>query len=108
MDTRNETPHPDTAQDPLASVLQALVAESEELVKHIQRSGNEQMQVARDRFETTLACARDELEALQDGAMRRARRAAKVADQAVHEHPYASMGVAAAVGALIGMLISRR
>ncbi|OYZ27120.1 MAG: alpha/beta hydrolase [Novosphingobium sp. 16-62-11] len=67
------------------------------------------MHVARDRFETTLASARDELEAMQDSALRRARRAAKVADQAVHEHPYASMGAAAAVGALIGMqLLMRR
>ena len=108
MDTRTETPTVDSTRDQLASVLHTLVAESEELVKHIQRSGNEQIQGARDRFETTLASARDELEALQDSALRRARRAAKVADQAVHEHPYASMGAAAAVGALIGMLISRR
>jgi ElaB/YqjD/DUF883 family membrane-anchored ribosome-binding protein len=45
---------------------------------------------------------------MQDSALRRARRAAKVADETVHEHPYASMGAAAAVGALIGMLITRR
>lgn len=108
MDTRTETPTTETTRDQLASSLRALVAESEELVKHIQRSGNEQMQVARDRFETTLASAREELESIQDSALRRARRAAKVADQAVHDHPYASMGASAAVGALIGMLISRR
>jgi ElaB/YqjD/DUF883 family membrane-anchored ribosome-binding protein len=33
---------------------------------------------------------------------------AKVADQAVHEHPYESIGIALGVGALIGYLVSRR
>ena len=33
---------------------------------------------------------------------------AKVADEAVHEHPYQAIGVAFAVGALAGYLIARR
>jgi ElaB/YqjD/DUF883 family membrane-anchored ribosome-binding protein len=33
---------------------------------------------------------------------------AKVADQAVHEHPYESIGIALGVGALIGYLLARR
>jgi ElaB/YqjD/DUF883 family membrane-anchored ribosome-binding protein len=108
MDTRTTPATAETNREHLATSLRELVAESEELVKHIQRSGGEQLQVARDRFETTLASAREELESMQDNAMRRARRAAKVADETVHQHPYASMGAAAAVGALIGMLITRR
>jgi ElaB/YqjD/DUF883 family membrane-anchored ribosome-binding protein len=106
MDTR--TTPAESTREQLAASLRELVTESEELVKHIQRTGGEQLQGARDRFETTLAHARDELESMQDNALRRARRAARVADQTVHEHPYASMGAAAAVGALIGMLISKR
>lgn len=108
MDTRTNPATAETSREHLATSLRELVSESEELVKHIQRSGGEQLQVARDRFETTLANAREELESMQDSAMRRARRAAKVADETVHQHPYASMGAAAAVGALIGMLITRR
>lgn len=33
---------------------------------------------------------------------------AKVADQAVHEHPYQAIAIGVGVGALIGYLISRR
>ena len=33
---------------------------------------------------------------------------AKVADQAVHEHPYESMGIALGAGALVGYLLGRR
>ena len=108
MDTRTTPATAETTREHLAASLRELVTESEELVKHIQRSGGEHLQGARDRFETTLASAREELESMQDTAMRRARRAAKVADETVHQHPYASMGAAAAVGALIGMLITRR
>lgn len=98
----------DDARERLASQLHDLVRESEQLMKVVQRSGNEQVDAVRDRFEATLNRARDEIDTLQDNALRKARRAARSADNAVHDHPYASMGVAAAVGALIGMLISRR
>ena len=33
---------------------------------------------------------------------------AKVADEAVHEHPYQAIGIALAVGALLGFLVVRR
>ena len=33
---------------------------------------------------------------------------AKVADAAVHEHPYQAIGIAFGVGAILGYLISRR
>ncbi|MDO9313553.1 MAG: hypothetical protein Q7T97_03280 [Burkholderiaceae bacterium] len=108
MDTTTASNLADDARERLASHLHDLVRESEHLMKAVQRSGNQQVDAVRDRFEATLKGARDELETLQDNALRKARRAARTADNAVHDHPYASMGVAAAVGALIGMLISRR
>ena len=33
---------------------------------------------------------------------------AKVADQAVHDHPYQAIGIAFGVGALVGYLVARR
>src|SRR5512137_2504823 len=33
---------------------------------------------------------------------------AKVADEAVHEHPYQAIGIAFGVGALLGYLVARR
>jgi len=38
----------------------------------------------------------------------KAREAARVADSAVHTHPYAAIGVAAAVGLLLGVVLARR
>ena len=52
--------------------------------------------------------AKDELRRLEISAIDNAKRAARATDHAVHEHPYAAMGLAAGVGLLLGMLISRR
>ena len=38
----------------------------------------------------------------------KAREGAKAADQVVHNHPYQAVGVALAVGALIGYVLARR
>jgi ElaB/YqjD/DUF883 family membrane-anchored ribosome-binding protein len=38
----------------------------------------------------------------------KARQAARAADRTVHAHPYGAIGLAAAVGALVGFLAARR
>lgn len=100
----SEHPH----RDRLARSLQHIVDEAEQMLKSAQRSGNEQFNAARDKFEVQLRHAKAELKDLQEGAVHNAKRAARVTDEAVHQHPYASMGIAVGVGLLIGMLISRR
>jgi ElaB/YqjD/DUF883 family membrane-anchored ribosome-binding protein len=45
---------------------------------------------------------------LEEAAVDHAKDAARATDHAVHEHPYAAMGAAAALGLLIGALIARR
>jgi ElaB/YqjD/DUF883 family membrane-anchored ribosome-binding protein len=43
-----------------------------------------------------------------DAGRAEASRRAQQADEMVHEHPYYAVGIAAGVGALIGILVSRR
>ena len=97
-----------TARDRLAQSLQQMVDEAEQLLKNAQRTGSEQFNAARDKFEVQLRHAKEELRRLEDAAVYNAKRAARATDHAVHEHPYAAMSVAAGVGLLIGMLITRR
>jgi ElaB/YqjD/DUF883 family membrane-anchored ribosome-binding protein len=92
----------------LMSSLQDVVSDAEALLKTAQRSGSEQFISARDKLETRLHEAQRELSALQGAASLKVRRAAQATDAAVHQHPYATAGVAAGVGLLLGMLISRR
>ena len=96
------------ARDRLAASLKKMVDESEHLLKSAQGAGSDTFNAARDKFEAQLRHARSELETLQDEALHNARRAARAADHAVHEHPYTAMGVTAGVGLLLGLLIARR
>ena len=97
-----------TIRDRLAQNLEQLVDDAEAMLKTAQHTGSEQFAIARDKVESRLRHARSELAALEDAAAYKVRRAARTADTAVHDHPYATAGLAAGVGVLIGMLISRR
>ncbi len=97
-----------SARDRLATSLQQIVDDADQLLKNAQRNGTEHFNVARDKFEARVRHARSELDALQGDAAYQARRAARVTDHAVHEHPYAAIGLTAAVALLVGLLIARR
>lgn len=55
-----------------------------------------------------LAAALDRGKEICGRVREKAVESAKVADQAVHEHPYQAMGIALGVGAILGYLIARR
>jgi ElaB/YqjD/DUF883 family membrane-anchored ribosome-binding protein len=96
------------ARERLAQSLKHMVDEADHLLAKAERTGSEQFNAAREKFETQLLHAKDELRRLELSAIDNAKRAARATDHAVHEHPYAAMGMAAGAGLLIGMLISRR
>ncbi len=107
METTTLSPE-QTARDRLAASLKQMVDEADHLLKSAQGAGSDKFNAARDKFETQMRHARAELADLQDSALHNAKRAARTADHAVHEHPYTAMAVSAGVGLLLGMLISRR
>ena len=109
MDTATTPSTTDHAvRERLATSLREMVDEADHLLKTAQRGGSEQFAIARDKFEAQLSRARSELEALEDAAAYSVRRAARAADGAMHDHPYAAAGLAAGIGMLLGMLITRR
>ena len=92
----------------LVDSLRHVVGEAEELLKKAGNAGSEEFKLARQKFENQLKLARTELDRLGENAAHRAKQAARATDHAVHEHPYAAIGIGAALGFLLGMLISRR
>jgi ElaB/YqjD/DUF883 family membrane-anchored ribosome-binding protein len=52
--------------------------------------------------------AKVELVHLQDAAVAQAKAAGQAADAFVHENPWKSVGVAAGLGLVLGLLLSRR
>jgi ElaB/YqjD/DUF883 family membrane-anchored ribosome-binding protein len=97
-----------SARERLAENLKHMVDEADNLLAKAERTGTDQFKAAREKFEMQLRRAKDELHQLEVSAVENAKRAARATDHAVHEHPYAAMGIAAGAGLLIGMLIARR
>lgn len=97
-----------TSTNKLLDDLRAVVADAEALMAATQDSAQAQVREARARAAESLDQARARLEALEEDVKARAQAAASDADRYVHEHPWQSIGVAAAVGFLVGLLVSRR
>src|SRR6185295_1586460 len=97
-----------TAREKLVDDFSAVLTEAEDLLK---RAGNETGERAKDlraQVEAKLLSAKLRLQELEGEAMDRARAAARVTDDYVHDNPWAAIGAAAVAGFLIGMLLSRR
>ncbi len=62
----------------------------------------------RARIHDRLESARRRVVDFQHDAAAQARRAAHATDNFVHDHPWQAVGVAAAIGAALGVLIARR
>ncbi len=78
------------------------------LVEDIAQRGIDQAQAVTARLLQTLSAARGRLSSLGSEVSGKARQAATATDQYVHERPWQALGVGAAVGLLVGILIARR
>ncbi len=86
----------DAAGDKLMQELREVVAAAEELLAAAQPSAA-RMQEMRERADEALRGARERLESA----------GGELEDQ-VRKHPYAALGIAAAVGLVLGVLVSRK
>lgn len=92
----------------LANDMRRLVDDAEALLQHaVQGTGQEYVK-ARHRFEQSLLAAKDRMADMKDVAFERGRQAASASDQYVRRHPWESIGVAAAIGVALGLLIGRK
>lgn len=88
--------------------LSAVVSDAEELLKATASQTGERISAARARAEETLKSAKVRLADAQEAMLDKAKEAAREADEYVHDNPWKAAGIAAAVGVLVGALISRR
>ena len=85
------------AADNMMNDLRALIADAEELLRATAGEATPRVQEARARAEESLRQARERLEG-----------AGRQLDLKVREHPWAAVGVAAAIGLIAGILLSRK
>jgi ElaB/YqjD/DUF883 family membrane-anchored ribosome-binding protein len=87
----------DAAGDKLMKELRDVVAAAEELLSAAGSGNAERLKEIRERAEVALQGARERLEG-----------AGEEIEDRVRKHPYAALGIAAALGLVIGILLSRK
>lgn len=98
----------DVSREKLATDLRVVIADAEELLRATAGQMGEKAVVARERIQESLRVAKDKLSQAEEAMVDRTKAAARATDDYVHDHPWGAVGIAAAVGLVIGMLISRR
>ncbi len=87
---------------------QNLVADVEDLVKKVANVDDEEIARIRSKVESTLAKAKTTADEGIAAVRGRAGEATEVTDTYVRENPWAAVGLAAAIGIVIGFVASRR
>lgn len=98
----------DVTKDQLVDDFKVVVADAEALLKATASHTGEKVAEVRAKAEKSLHAAKASLAEMQSVVVAKTKDAAKATDVYVHENPWKSVGFAASVGLVIGLLISRR
>jgi ElaB/YqjD/DUF883 family membrane-anchored ribosome-binding protein len=94
--------------DKLIEDLKVVIRDAEALIKATAAQTGDKIQEVRSRAEESLARAKVRLTEAEAEAMKQAREVADATEEYVRENPWQSIGIAAGVGLLLGVLIARR
>jgi ElaB/YqjD/DUF883 family membrane-anchored ribosome-binding protein len=87
--------------------LQAVIRDSEALLKASASYAGDKIDVAKTQAADTLAAAKERLSEVQDGIMGQTREYVQRGDEYVRENPWQSVGFAALAGFVFGALLLR-
>ena len=96
------------SRDALVKDFTEVLTEADSLLKQATKESGEKASDLRAQVEAKLRAAKLKLQDMQDDAMDRAKATARATDEYVRDNPWQALGVAAALGVLIGLLIGRR
>lgn len=98
----------DVTTEQLVQDLKVVLSDAEALLKATSAQTGEKIQEVRARAEESLRQARERLTEVEEEALRRARELADATEEYVRDNPWQSVGIAAGIGLVLGILISRR
>jgi ElaB/YqjD/DUF883 family membrane-anchored ribosome-binding protein len=108
METIMKAARFERSRDALVRDFGDVLGEAEKLLKQAARESGDKAAELRGQVEAKLQAAKVQLSDLQDDAAEKARIAARATDDYVRDNPWQAIGVATAVGLLVGMLLARR
>lgn len=80
----------------------------EELLKQTATLGGDELAEAKRKIQERMAEAKEAVSGIRANLARRARKAANSANMEAHEEPWKMIGAGAAIGLLLGLLLTRR
>jgi ElaB/YqjD/DUF883 family membrane-anchored ribosome-binding protein len=95
-------------KEKLMSDIKTVLADAEDLLKQAASSTGDRAAELREKAMSRLKQAKEKATDVQVVVVEKGKKAARATDDYVHEHPWTSIGVAAGVGVLIGLLINRK
>jgi len=98
----------DVNKDKLISDIKLVIADSEELLRATAGQAGEKIAEIRARTADRLAAAKIKLADAEAALVDRAKQVGRAADDYVHDNPWRSVGLAAGIGFIAGLLIGRR
>lgn len=107
MSTKLTGVESEVSKEKLMQDLRVVVSDAEELLRATAGQAGEKASAARERIQDSLIAAKARLIAAEEAVVAKTKQAAKATDEYVHENPWKAVGIAAGVGLVIGMLISR-
>lgn len=102
------TPDNAVSKDKLVQDLKIVIADAEELLRATASTAGERVAAAREKVQDSLQRAKVKLAEVEDVIIDRGKQAARVTDEYVRDNPWRAVGIAAGIGVIIGLLISRR
>ena len=98
----------EVSREKLVSDLRVVIGDAEELLRATAHAAGETVAAARAKVQASMNGAKKRLTEAGAATVDNAKVAAQAADEFVHEHPWQAVGIGAAIGVILGMLISRR
>ena len=98
----------DQAKDELVANLRRVISDAEDLLAATAGDADSKIAELRARARQNLAVARDKLVDADAVLRAHVRRAMNAIDDYVHDNSWSSIGAAAAIGMLVGVLLGRR
>ena len=96
------------SKDKIVDDLKSLISDAEDLLKLTADQQGGKLDDLRARINGRVAVAKDRLADAEAAIVDTGKKAVRATDDYVHENPWQSVGVAAGVAFLLGLLVSRR
>lgn len=95
-------------KDKLIADMKVVMADADELLRATASQAGDKVTELRGKIQGSLANARVSLSDAQAVAVEKAKEVGHAADDYVHANPWRSVGIAAGIGLVVGLLVGRR